>query len=427
MASRSLSDYWNLLINEYNIIDEINNNAVFEITSDEINKYKQARIMTKFDFHSQIPKALKDNDISILPVSNGKYLLGRFSLYQSLPKPKDEECESLELPYFIETIDPDNIYSEANALHVALITGMLKKFVNEKELYQTISGRMRPEGFSFSVDIKHDNLSSFNIDIERPQIEIDGGYEGDNIVVLIEAKKKQPKDFIIRQLYYPLRYWSNKVSKDIKTIFLTYDSGIYRLYDYKFEDINYYNSLKLINQKSYVVKYPNTEKTLFRIWNECTDHLIDDNYLDVQFPQADSFTRVIELLYLAQQNNFSAKEAGEWIEYSERQGKYYIDAGIYLGLFRYIKKGCYGITEFGIQLLEKNVRIRNQQLAKKILSHEIFYYTFQHYLENNELLSIKETEELLKKYVTNITSNETYHRRSSTIIGWLRWIINCNL
>ena len=35
-------------------------------------------------------------------------------------------------------------------------------------------------------------------------------------MVLIEAKNQQPEDFIIRQLYYPYKYWNDKVKKETK-------------------------------------------------------------------------------------------------------------------------------------------------------------------------------------------------------------------
>lgn len=54
----------------------------------------------------------------------------------------------MSIPDYIETIDPDNIYSESNALDVALLSGMINDIVGE-EVVETIQGKMRATGFNF--------------------------------------------------------------------------------------------------------------------------------------------------------------------------------------------------------------------------------------------------------------------------------------
>ena len=117
----------------------------------------------------------------------------------------------MQLPTFIETIDPDNIYSESNALNVASLSGMFKDAFNE-DLYETIQGKMRTNSFEFNI---YANDIENSIKVNGAGIEIDGGYESRTKVVLVEAKNSMPDDFVIRQLYYPYRHWKDKVLKEI--------------------------------------------------------------------------------------------------------------------------------------------------------------------------------------------------------------------
>lgn len=421
----SVSEHWNNIFEQYNILQEIEENGHFMITANQIKEHKEPRLMTKFDFSKSLPAIFKDNNLGILPVDNGLYMIGPFSLYQRLPRidRNNEVTQELVLPNYISTIDPDNIYSEANALHVALLTGMLDQFSSER-LVQTISGRMRPNQFSFYVNTTRGPKL---VNVDSPQIEIDGGYEGPRTVVLVEAKNSMPEDFIIRQLYYPLRYWYSKVNKEIKTLFFTYDSGVYRIFDYRFNDIGNYNSLQLVNQKSYVVRYPNTHEQLIAIMNRVRNNLINDDEIDIQFPQADSLTRVFEVLFAANETDISAKDAARELGLDPRQGKYYIDAAQYLGFMEKKEGPLYGLTFYGRRMMAQSVIQRNRIMAHHILSHEAFFYTFDEYLNTGFEPNAKIAYRHLKNHVGTIGSEETYKRRSSTIAGWIKWMIHSNM
>ena len=82
----TVSSYWDLIFDKYKIIDEIKKNGVFEITAEQIKEFKEPRLMTKFDFSSQRPKVFIDNNLGILPINNGTYLLGKFNLYKKYTK-----------------------------------------------------------------------------------------------------------------------------------------------------------------------------------------------------------------------------------------------------------------------------------------------------------------------------------------------------
>lgn len=46
---------WEKLFDKYNILDNIEHNGFFEITAKQINEFREARLMTKFDHKSHLP------------------------------------------------------------------------------------------------------------------------------------------------------------------------------------------------------------------------------------------------------------------------------------------------------------------------------------------------------------------------------------
>lgn len=420
----TVSEYWDLIFEKYNILNKIEKEGFFIISAEQIREYKEPRLMTKFDFSKQLPQIFKKYNLGMLPINNGTYILGDFNLYSKLPsiKPKPK---ILEIPSYIETIDPNNVYSESNALHVALLSGILDDAIGEK-LVQTISGRMRPNGFSFKVSTSKNNKTR-KITIDRPQIEIDGGYESLNKVILVEAKNQQPDDFIIRQLFYPYRYWNEKVKKEVIPVFFTYDNGIYTVYVYKFIDPYNYNSLELIYQKSYIVQYGNSDYKKKEILKNI--HTIEEkSQKSVPFPQADSFNLVIQTLFLINDGINTSSEVAENLGYDKRQGNYYIAACRYLELIQKENKE-YILTNLGKKIIDSNELKMNEILFKQILKHKVFNLVFKEYIESGKLLNNDEIAKLISLHIPELSStkngsyNSTPKRRASTVRSWVNWLI----
>ena len=101
-------------------------------------------------------------------------------------------------------------------------------------------------------------------------------------------------DFLVRQLYYPFRVWSNRVTKIVKPVFLIFSNGIFNLYQYQFDDPQNYNSLRLVKQKNYVIA---TEICLSDIEN-LLGTVPEGQEPEIYFPQADSMSRIINLIEL---------------------------------------------------------------------------------------------------------------------------------
>jgi predicted transcriptional regulator len=416
---KTVAELWEDIFKDYDIITEIEKVGFFKITADQIRKYKEPRLMAKFDFSRQLPAVFKTNNLGILPIKNGEYIIGKYNLFKKLPTNIDDiEIKKMSFPKFIETIDPDNIYSESNALNVAQISGMFEDAFGD-EFYETIQGKMRTSNFSFLIN-------NNEIDVEGAAIEIDGGYEGKDKVILTEAKNQLPEDFVIRQLYYPYRYWKGKINKEIIPVFFTYENGIYTLFEYKFENIKDYNSIELKKIKRYMLTSEESDsdkKITFDSINTITE--LPQNV--VPFPQADSFTKVIGTVELINSGINTAKGISEEFEFDIRQGSYYISAAIYLDLIRKGKNnGEYELTDKGLNIINLDKLKRNNNLIVYILKHRPFYESYKYFLNNNEMPSKNLIKSFLKQSVPEL-SDETINRRASTIRGWVQWIIGCQV
>jgi hypothetical protein len=324
------------------------------------------------------------------------------------------EPKKITLNDSFESIDFENIYSENNALNVADISGMIADLAKE-DVKQTIAGRMRAKQFEFNV---RNEEGFFPISVQRPQIEIDGGYESINKLIVIEAKNLEPDDFIIRQLYYPYRYWKMKVNKEIVPVFLTYKNGIYTFYIYEFVDLNNYNSIRLKEKLSYTITFNKSNKVEF-------DSIeVKDTNNEVQFPQADAFNRIIDLISALAETPKSTDQITELFEFTSRQSSYYTSAARYLGLIN--EKSPHELTELGREISSLNILDRNKKLVRLILSHKPFYETFKLFLKNRSIPNKDILISILLKE-TNIESESTLFRRASTLKGWLTWIINSGI
>lgn len=421
--SKSKNDVaWEQIFDKHKIIEKITADGHISISSTDINKFREARLMTKFDHKSQLPKLFADNNFSILPTSRGGYVIGAFNTFCDF-NTDDIDVAKIEFPTFLESLDYKDITSEATAINCAFVTKILHDFTGEDNLLPTVSGRMSSSSFDFNIN---SSKGLFKVSVGNSQIEIDGGYEGDSSLNLIEAKNYISDDFLVRQLYYPYKLWNNKITKQVRPIFLTYTNGIFHLREYTFANINHYNSLVLVKQKKYAV-----QEGAFNL--EIIQQIIDITKTvrepEIPFPQADSFERVINLCELLKQKGFISKEEiTENYDFDSRQTDYYSNAGKYLGLVEIGRENgqvvCY-LTEKGKRVFNLSIIDRQSEFVKLILSHSAFKQTLKLYLDNGEMPTIETVVEVMKRSkLHKVSSYTTYFRRASTIAGWTNWIMN---
>jgi hypothetical protein len=416
---------WKQIFQEHRILERIACEGRMSISATDINKFREARLMTKFDHRSQLPELFDKNNLSILPTSRGTYEVGLFETFYDFNK-DDVDVTPIEFPRSLESLDYKDISSEATAINCAFVSEILHDFTGEEHLLPTVSGRMSSSKFDFRINSRG---RSFKVNVDNSQVEIDGGYEGDNSLTLIEAKNYISDDFLIRQLYYPYRLWRDKMRKQVRPVFLTYSNGIFHLREYQFTDVGLYNSIQLVRHKKYAVQ--EGAINIEAIQNELGRVKIVKEP-ELPFPQADSFERVINLCELLKQRGFLSKEEitqnyDFGSHFDPRQADYYSNAGRYLSLIDNVqengKRGCV-LTKTGLHLFSLSVVDRQLEFVKLILSHRAFNNTLKLYFEKSDIPSKDEVVEIMKKSALyNIDSEETYRRRASTVISWTNWIL----
>lgn len=167
---------WKDLFDKYNIIDNIEKEGAFEITSEQINEFREARLMTKFDHKNHLPKLFNKNKLSILPITRGSYVISKFDAYKDFEE-LNTEITRVHFPEYIECIDYENITSEATALNCAYASLIISDFMDEGGVIPAVSGRMSSLSFEFTIK-KIKSNESIPIKVTNSQIEIDGGFEG---------------------------------------------------------------------------------------------------------------------------------------------------------------------------------------------------------------------------------------------------------
>lgn len=420
----SVNEAWVELIKKYDIENIVERKGYFQINSKQIKAYKEPRLMAKWDSSDCLPKVLQDKHLNILPESRSSYVMGDFLLYQEIPELKEHvsKMAHVDLPEY-ESIDIHHVHSEANAIHVMTLTGILDDFLQVERNVATFSGRMGTGNFDFYVDTFHGGKQ--NIHVSKAQCEIDGGFENDDSVVIIEAKNVVHRDFHIRQLYYPYRLWKEKVKKPIRLVFSVYSNMIYRLFEYRFDEIEDYSSISLVKSKNYSLQDTTiTQEDLLNVRRntEITEN-DDKDKRKVSFPQANVMEKVISLMENLYHNPMTKQQIAELMNFDERQSDYYYNAGCYLELFQKAENNDRELTRLGERVFKMNYKERQLHIVSLILKHKIFADFFDSIINTGSLPNKKEIEE--RMIALNICNNcDTLSRRANSVLGWLKWIFN---
>lgn len=413
---------WKKLFDKYNILDVIQKQGEFIISANQIKEFREPRLMTKFDHRINLPTVFAENKLAILPITRNKYAISSFLAYKKLEEPVTE-VQRISIPPYIQSLIPQFLVSEAIALNCANACGILNDFLEDDEIVSTVSGRMSSGDFSFSIDTL---FGSKNVTVNNSQIEIDAAYEGINFLSLFEAKRDYlSDDFLVRQLYYPLRTWSNRVTKPVKSVFLIYSNGVFYMYEYRFDDPMNYNSLRLVKQKNYIIS---TEICLSDIEN-LLRNVPEVNEPEIPFPQADKMYRVISLMELLYKKQVTKNDITSEYAFTDRQTNYYTDAGRYLGLidkerdennnvlFKLSAKGRYIM---GLEYKERQLAI-----VAQILEHRIFREILELHLQCGEMPDKQTIIRRMKEAgIYKVQKDKTYNRRANTISSWINWILS---
>jgi hypothetical protein len=214
-------------------------------TQFEMTNQREVRILCKQDSREDRPKIFKNNNLFILPTKNGQYAIIRGEGYVDIPEiTSNQKIYNSKLNFKLETTNVGN--SEMQHLDFAYAASLIRTFLEDDSLVLTIRGRKYTPKFSFFV-------GSQQIDVESVQTEVDAGYEGKNLVALIEAKNSQTHNVVIRQLFYPYRQWSSYTNKKVIPLFFEKRENFYSLWQFLFTNPNDYNSIKLVKSSKFEI------------------------------------------------------------------------------------------------------------------------------------------------------------------------------
>lgn len=246
------SESWAKIFDEYQILQHNFNEAPYAITAEKIKRacqnfegtaQKEVRILCKQDTRNSRPQVFIENDLFLLPKSNGVYYIIKGEGYVDIPDIQSPFIDySSKLDFELETSNIGN--SEMQHLDFAYASSIIRTFMADESLVLTIRGRKFTPAFDFLV-------GAHKVETSSVQTEVDAGYEGRDKIVLVEAKNSSTKNTIIRQLFYPYKQWQSHTQKQVFLLFFEKRIDGYYIWQYGFNDTNNYNSIYLIKSSRY--------------------------------------------------------------------------------------------------------------------------------------------------------------------------------
>lgn len=248
------SKSWSAIFDKFSILEHNFNQKPYLITAQQIKdatthfkktNEKEVRILCKQDSREDRPSIFVENGLFILPKKNGEYVIVRGEGYVDIPEiTTTTEIYKSKLDFELKSSKIGN--SEMQHLDFAYASSLIRTFLNDDSLVLTIRGRKYTPKFSFRVN-------NHIIETQGVQTEVDAGYEGRNLVALVEAKNSKTNNVIIRQLFYPLKQWSVQTQKRVVPIFFEKRKSEYLLWAFEFSDIDDYNSIRLVKSNKYII------------------------------------------------------------------------------------------------------------------------------------------------------------------------------
>lgn len=395
---------WKILFERYDIVNEVDTAGFYDISASQIREEREPRLMCKMDFRQSIPKPFVDHDLSILAIQNGVYRIAKTRPFFDIDTHQigNIRTTDFQLPDFIETLDYENITGESQALDAAFASGMLNELLGE-ESYLTVRGRRFCAEMTVSIPDLDDGLPH-EYPISSVQIEVDGGYEGANVLALIEAKMGTADNMNMRQLIYPHVHFETTTEKPVRTFVMFYEAGSV----FTFIPMTYENGVPSLEYM---------HATRFRlVGNERidADHAIPIALpaidYDAPSPQADDFSKVLfSIGELANIEPATPEELFQSFPIVPRQYAYYSAAIRWLGIAERVGKTLV-LTDFGEALLAMPEKKRIKYLRDQMLQDSVFAALQQ---DANYVATADE----MQKWGVNLT---TYNRRKSTALAWLK-------
>ena len=149
--------------------------------------------------------------------------------------------------------------------------------------------------------------------------------------------------------------------------------------------------------------------------------------LSIILPQADRVHRVLNLATCALDSggHITNEEVAYNQDFVDRQAGYYINAGIYLGIFTKIGSQEYELTPFGYRVATLNDRQQAATLRERLAYDPMVRAAINGLLQGKPSMTIE--NEVVKAFQKtpqwSAFSASTNHRRAQTFISWAKWTI----
>jgi hypothetical protein len=415
---------WRAFFRKTETLGRIARDGYAYVTADELKEKggREPRLMAKQDTLVQRPKVFREQDLTIFPVTNGKYIIFKDKTKKSyfefplaaVNAPVRAYESNIDLTEF-DTYPRDEKYSESQAIDFAFISSLLRTVCHEEQMHLVLRGRLGSHRFDFMLpDL------AYQVYVSGVQIEIDSCYESSSSIYLIEAKNGRRKNFHIRQLYYPYLEWSHRSQKRVVPIFLVYTNGKYYFHEFAFSD--QFGEMELTRTLCYTVNQsPVSEINLPTLLGSIA---VGTEPVDIPFPQADDLDKVVDVVSLLNESPATKQTIAQAFEMAERQGDYYGNAARYLG-FAEKNGGEFAITPLGRSLLETtNLPRRTNLIVRQLIGRPTFRKAVERLAANEfdvKAITNDEVSEMISK--DSDLNDTTPTRRAITVRGWLRWLL----
>jgi hypothetical protein len=247
---------WAKIFATYSIYDHDFDVSPYQLSANQIKSacksfdstgQKEPRILCKQDTRESRPQVFAEKGLFLLPTKNGQYSIIKGEGYIDIP-----EITTPAIPYTskldFKLITSEIGNSEMQHLDFAYASSVIRTFMDDSSLVLTIRGRKFTPEFKFSV-------SGFQLETASVQTEVDGGYEGRDKIVLIEAKNSSTRNTITRQLYYPYRQWkTHSQHKSVHLLFFEKRKNECFIWQYAFKDEFEYDSIYLVKSEKYLIE-----------------------------------------------------------------------------------------------------------------------------------------------------------------------------
>lgn len=205
---------------------------------------------------------------------------------------------------------------------------------------------------------------------------------------------------------------------------MTFSQDTFDFFVYEFATETAYNSCRLVQHKRYAIALQEQEITRDDVSRLFEQTQIVPEPQGISLPQANSFSKIVDLLSLLSVKDLTKDEITENYQFNERQTNYYTDAARYLGLVNKFtdpdQEIIFTLTDDARQLFRKRPKQKYLGLIRKILEHDVYYKTFQA-TRGGRIPTKQEISPIIKECQINI-SGDTVGRRASTVHSWIKWI-----